>query len=109
MAKVTTVEIIDDIDGSKADETVSFALDGVSYEIDLNGGNAAALRDALALYISHGTRVGGRKARAARGGGAAMDKDRITEIREWARKNGHTVSDRGRLSAAVVAAYDAAH
>lgn len=108
MAKVTTVEIIDDIDGSKADETVSFALDGVSYEIDLGAGNAAALRDALALYISHGTRVGGRKARAARGGGA-MDKDRITEIREWARRNGHTVSDRGRLSAAVVAAYDAAH
>ena len=108
MAKVTTVEIVDDIDGSAGAETVSFALDGVSYEVDLSEKNAAALRDALASYIAHGTRVGGRKVRAGRPSGSAA-RDRVAEIRAWARANGHEVSDRGRLPATLVAAYEAAN
>lgn len=109
MAKVTMVSTLDDIDGSANAETISFALDGVAYEIDLSASHAAKLRDALATYIAHGRRVGGRKVRASRGRASSADRDQITAIREWARANGHQVSDRGRLPAAIVAAYEAAN
>ena len=60
MAQKVQVVLVDDLDGGEADETVSFALDGVSYEIDLSSKNAAALRDAFATWVGHGRRVGGR-------------------------------------------------
>ncbi|EYR62358.1 hypothetical protein N866_09310 [Actinotalea ferrariae CF5-4] len=107
MAQKNVVMLIDDLDGGDADETVSFSLDGVSYEIDLNAENAAKLRDSFASWVGHGRRVGGRTrstgrrpARSAGGGGNS------TEIREWARSNGYTVSDRGRIPAEVKAAFD---
>jgi hypothetical protein len=103
------VSMVDDIDGSEGAETVSFALEGVAYEIDLAEGNAQKLRDALATYIAHGRRVGGRRTRAGRRSAASVDREQVARIREWARRNGHEVSDRGRLSAAVIAAYEAAH
>jgi hypothetical protein len=108
MAQKVNIVLVDDIDGSEATETVSFGLDGTTYEIDLNDKNAAALRDVLAGYIGHGRKVGagprrGRKAAASSGGPSAR------EIREWARSNGHDVPDRGRVSAEVREAYDAAH
>jgi hypothetical protein len=108
MAQKVNIVLVDDIDGSEATETVSFALDGTTYEIDLNDKNAAALRDALAGYIGHGRKVGaaprrGRKATASSGGTSAK------EIRDWARANGHEVPDRGRVSADVRQAYEAAH
>jgi hypothetical protein len=108
MAQKVNIVLVDDIDGSEATETVSFGLDGTSYEIDLNDKNAAALRDALAGYVGHGRTVGaasrrGRKAAASAGGPSAK------EIREWARANGHDVPERGRVSAEVRQAYDAAH
>ena len=96
MAQKVTVLLVDDIDGGSADETVSFSLDGVSYEIDLSTKNAKAFRDSLAQYV--GT------ARRGRGG-----DNRTAEIREWARKNGHKVNERGRIPAGVVEAYDKAH
>ncbi|MBC7289911.1 MAG: Lsr2 family protein [Actinotalea sp.] len=107
MAQKNVVMLIDDLDGGDADETVSFSLDGVSYEIDLNAGNAAKMREALAPWVGHARRVGGRSRSAGRrtsrsGGGAGGS----TEIREWARANGYTVSDRGRIPAEVKAAYD---
>jgi hypothetical protein len=112
MAQKVTVLLVDDIDGGSADETVSFSLDGVSYEIDLSTKNAKAFRDALAQYVGQARRVGGRSsggrstrsARRGRGG-----DNRTAEIREWARKNGHKVNERGRIPAAVVEAYDKAH
>jgi hypothetical protein len=108
MAQKVNIVLVDDIDGSEATETVSFGLDGTTYEIDLNDKNAAALRDALAGYIGHGRKIGaaprrGRKAAASSGGPSAR------EIREWARSNGHDVPERGRVSAEVREAYDAAH
>lgn len=113
MATVTMVSRVDDIDGSNEAESVSFALDGVEYEIDLNAAHAAQLRDALATYIAHGRKVAGRRTRSVRSPrprvGTGMDRDQIAAIREWARDNGHQVSDRGRLSAAVIAAFEAAH
>ncbi|HEY3016787.1 MAG TPA: Lsr2 family protein [Nocardioides sp.] len=106
MAQKVHIVLVDDIDGSEAEETVAFGLDGAAYEIDLNSQNAAKLRDALSAYVGHARKVGGR-----RGGGRKVTAGgpSAAEIREWARANGHDVPDRGRVSADVRAAYDAAH
>ncbi len=108
MAKRVQVVLEDDIDGSLADETVSFGLDGVSYEIDLSAANAAALRDQLASWIGAAQRTGGRRAVARRGAAAARRSD-VSAVRAWARANGHQINDRGRVPAAVQAAYDKAN
>lgn len=110
MAQKTIVILTDDIDGGEADETVSFSLDGVSYEIDLNAENAAKLRDAFSYWVGHARRQGGRRATGRRrpaGGGGALSRSESAEIREWARANGFKVSDRGRIPAEVREAYDA--
>ena len=111
MAQRVNIVLEDDLDGSPADETVTFALDGVTYEIDLSESNATKLRDALAPYVGHGRRAGGRRAASGRSAGsrAAGGRRDLADVREWARKNGHQVSDRGRISAEVQAAYDKAH
>lgn len=101
MARKTKVALIDDIDGSEATTTIGFALDGVSYEIDLNDENAAKLRDGFVQWIEHGRRTGGR----ARPGAAVSRNPETKRIREWARENGLEVSDRGRISAEVRQAY----
>src|SRR4051794_37881468 len=100
MAQKVLVEMIDDIDGSGATETVSFELDGVKYEIDLSGENAAALRDELARYPGHARRVGGRRTRTTSGRlvdppPSTSDREKTRQIRAWAQGNGHEVSDRG--------------
>lgn len=107
MARKTVVTHIDDLDGTAANETVSFTLDQVDYEIDLSSTNAAALREALSIYISAGRRVGGER-RPRSGGSARTDKEQLDAIRRWARSNGFEVSDRGRISKAVQEAYNAA-
>lgn len=106
MAKRVSVTLVDDTDGSDADETVSFALDGVSYEIDLSAGNADKLRNSLATWIGFATRSGGRK--AARPAGKSSGRRDVSAVREWARANGYAVSERGRIAADVQAAYDKA-
>jgi hypothetical protein len=110
MAQKVTVLLVDDIDGGSADETVSFSLDGVSYEIDLSTKNAAGFRDALAQYVGTARRVGSR-ASAGRTAGRrrASGDNRTAQIRAWARSNGHPVNERGRISATIVEAYDKAH
>lgn len=110
MAQKVLVSLVDDLDGSEADETVEFGLDGVSYQIDLSSDNAEELRDALAQYVEHARRSGGRKRapRAAVGGvarTAAVDREQNQAIRAWARKNGYNVSDRGRIPTEVVDAF----
>ena len=122
MATMTTVTLVDDLDGSEASESVSFALDGASYEIDLSDDNAGKLRDALAGFVAGARRVdGGRRGpgrpkatapkagKAPRGPRTAPDREQTAAIREWARGNGFEVSERGRLSATVLAAFEAAH
>ena len=112
MAQKVTVSLIDDLDGDKADETVEFGLDGKSYEIDLSSGNADKLRDALASYVAAARRPGGRR-RSGGGGPAAtatarrpsVDREQNQAIRDWARKRGMKVSDRGRIPADVLEAY----
>lgn len=105
MAQKVQVVLVDDLDGGAADETVSFALDGVSYEIDLSSANAAKLRDDLSSWVGHARRVGGRS-RSGRKGGRASGGESAA-IRAWARSNGYTVNERGRIPAEVKAAYDA--
>ncbi len=110
MAQRVEVRLIDDIDQGDADETVTFALDGVTYEIDLSDQNAKKLRDEFASWVGHARRSGGgarsTTKRRSSGGGAKRD---LAAVREWARSNGHQVSDRGRISAEVQEAYDKAH
>jgi hypothetical protein len=107
MAQRVNVVLVDDIDGSDADETVQFAVDGVEYEIDLTTAHAAELREAFALYVGHGRKVGGRGRRKGQRNGTGGTS--AAEIREWARANGWDVPDRGRVSAEVREAYAAAH
>ena len=111
MAQKVLVEILDDIDGSAAAQTVQFGLDGVTYEIDLSDDNAAALRDELTRFIGAGRRIGGRKVRVATGQSTTTttsDRERNQQIRAWANANGYEVSERGRLSSEVVSAYEQA-
>lgn len=108
MARKTRVVLTDDIDGSEANQTVSFALDGVAYEIDLNDIHAKQLREQLETWASSGRRIGGRRTPGTRRS-TASDPEQTARIREWARENGHEVSDRGRISTSVREAYNAAH
>ena len=113
MAQRVQIMLEDDVDGGGADETVTFGLDGVSYEIDLSAKNAARLRDTLATWVGHARRSGSaRKSGGRRGRGSSSGAGRRSDlgaVREWARGKGHQVSDRGRISASVQEAYDKAH
>ena len=106
MAQRVQIVLEDDLDGSVATETVSFGLDGVSYEIDLNSDNAGQFRDALAVYVGNGRKVGGRRGRRS---AANASGPSAKQIREWARDNNYEVPDRGRIPADVREAYDAAN
>lgn len=104
MARKTRIVLTDDLDGSAATSTVDFALDGVTYEIDLNDENAQKLRDEFAAWVGHARRVGGR----ARRGTSRGRSDETKRIREWAQANGYEIGDRGRVSAEIREAYAAA-
>lgn len=109
MAQKIHIVLEDDLDGSEASQTISFGLDGTSYEIDLNDKNADKLRGLLAPYVGHGRKVGAAPRRGGRRSAANSGGPSAKEIREWARAHGHDVPDRGRVSAEVRSAYDAAH
>ncbi|CAN7342549.1 Lsr2 family protein [Microbacterium sp. LjRoot45] len=128
MARRIVHQLVDDLDGTVLDvgdgETVLFSLDGTAYEIDLTDENAAALRDALSPYIAAARSVSARTG-SARGGstggrstGGSGNTARVQRragqrdyapVREWAARNGYTLSERGRVPAAVLEAYDAAN
>ncbi len=109
MAQIREIRLVDDLDGEVADETVEFGVDGKNYEIDLSKDNASKLRDALASYVAAARRAGGRRRGAAGGGQAgrrpSIDREQNQAIRDWARKRGMKVSDRGRIPAEVLDAY----
>ncbi|HET6258783.1 Lsr2 family protein [Pseudonocardia sp.] len=112
MAQIREIRLIDDLDGDAADETVEFGVDGKNYEIDLSKDNAEKLRDALAAFVAAARRSGGGGGRR-RGNSAAsapvrrpsIDREQNQAIRDWARKRGMKVSDRGRIPAEVLDAY----
>jgi Lsr2 len=95
--------IVDDLDGSADATTVTFALDGASYELDLSEKNKAALFNVMAPYIE-AARVVSRRGSAARGRRSDDGRD-STRIRQWANANGHAISARGRISRTVMDAY----
>ena len=107
MAQRVEVILVDDLDGGAATETVTFGLDGVSYEIDLSDANAKKLRDDFSAWTGHARRAGGAKRPAARRGSSRRND--LSAVRDWARENGYKVSDRGRISAEIQNAYDKAH
>ena len=109
MAQKIQTLFIDDLDGSAAEGTVRFALDGTEYEIDLNAEHAQQLRDALTAYVRAGRRVSGGSRRPARAGrrGPANELN-TTEVREWAKAQGIDVKDRGRIPAELVVKFKAA-
>ncbi|HLL07358.1 MAG TPA: Lsr2 family protein [Nocardioidaceae bacterium] len=112
MAQKVNIIMVDDIDGGQADEAVSFGLDDTNYEIDLSSQNAAALRDALAPYVAAARKVRGRRDGGRSGGRRGQRSDgspSAADIRAWARENGRTLSDRGRVPAEIREAYNAAH
>lgn len=107
MAQRVQITLVDDTDGGPADETVRFALDGVQYEIDLSTANAATLRESLRQWAAQGRRL--RRDRVGRAASVppSTSQRRATpdEIRQWGRKNGFKVSDRGRVAQAVQDAF----
>jgi hypothetical protein len=111
VAQKVQVLLVDDLDGGEADETVTFALDGKTYEIDLTTANADKLRGLLEPYVKGGRRTGGRasggrgKARVAASGGSQD----TAQIRAWAKENGYEVNDRGRVPASIREAYEKAN
>lgn len=114
MARRIVHQLVDDLDGTVLEvgdgETVLFSLDGVAYEIDLTDQNAAAFRELLAPYLAAARSVSSRtsSAPAARKRRRSGQQD-FSVIREWAKKNGYQVSERGRVPASVIEAYEAAH
>ncbi|WP_299036851.1 Lsr2 family protein [uncultured Pseudokineococcus sp.] len=113
MAQTTQIVLTDDLDGSEATRTVTFAFEGASYEIDLNDEHAAAIEESFAEWIAAARRSGGRSTgstgRSSTGRAAAGPKRTdLDDVRAWARENGHPVADRGRVKQSVLDAYDAA-
>ncbi len=128
MAQKVLVSLEDDLDGTEAEETVIFGLDGVDYEIDLNGDNAARLRDVLADFVDCARRTGGRvrKSKPVTGRSttnntavapatqpakvaAKVDREQTRAIRNWANSHGYEVGDRGRIPQHIVDAYHNNH
>lgn len=112
MAQKVIREFIDDIDGSEAERTFTFAVDGTHYEIDLSTSNIAEFQSAIGGFIESARKVkasgSGYKARAT-SGGVRADREQLRAIREWAKGQGLSVSDRGRISSEIRAKFDAAH
>lgn len=111
MAQRVQVELVDDLNGEVADETVRFGVDGTEYEIDLTEENAQKLRSVLSEYVDKG-----RKARGARkmqggqqtGSGSRSKREDTQKIRQWAQDNGYNPSSRGRITQSIVDAYNEA-
>ncbi len=103
MAQKLQTFYVDDLDGSDAEGTVRFGLDGTQYEIDLNAAHADDLRGALAPYLEAGRKVPGPARRAGRSRGKATGKGaNSNEVRDWAKTNGLEIKDRGRVPADVM-------
>ena len=114
MAQKTQIIMTDDLDGSEATQTITFAFQGTSYEIDLNDEHAASIEESFAEWISNarkttGSRSAGAPARSSAGRASSGTKrGDLDAVRAWARDNGHQVSDRGRVSNKILEAYDSA-
>jgi len=113
MATKTHVILVDDVDGREATQTIAFAYQGAAYEIDLNDDHASALEESFADWISSARRMTGSSQRSSKPSApprsTSAPRSNLGPIRDWLRENGHSVSERGRISAEMMQAYDAAH
>jgi hypothetical protein len=110
MARKVEVKLVDDLDGSQAVETVRFAVDGSSYEIDLSAKHATELRSALDDFIGSARRLGRSTANSARAGAAAPRRDKSAQnraVRDWAKGRNIQLADRGRIPANIMEQYEA--
>jgi hypothetical protein len=112
MATRHIAQLIDDLDGTALEEgagkQITFSIEGRSYEIDLSDSNADKFYNALAPFVDAARLIGsGARSSNPRGARVKNDLD-LAAVREWARANGHTVSDRGRVPGSVIDAYKAA-
>jgi len=103
MAQQIQVVLIDDLDGGPAVETLAFTVDGTSYEIDLSAANAARFKDAIAPFIGHARKASRAQGRRSRAGSRS---NKSAEIRAWARKQGISVNERGRVPADLAAKFE---
>ncbi|WP_342343410.1 histone-like nucleoid-structuring protein Lsr2 [Microbacterium sp. CFBP 8794] len=114
MALKHITHLVDDLDGSVLEEgqgkQITFSLEGRTYEIDLSDRNADKFYSAIAPFVdaARSASRGASTTRRARPARRANDVD-LGAVREWARANGHTVSDRGRVPGTVLDAYTEAH
>ena len=106
MAQKVTIALQDDLDGSPAEETVRFGLGGAEYEIDLSKKNASAFRKDLSRFIEHARKAG--KAQSRQKARTVSSRQRSGGIRAWAKAQGITVNERGRIPAGVVQQYESA-
>ena len=106
MAIKTITILEDDLDGTEAEETITFTIDGVTYEIDLNATHAEELRTAIAPYAKAGRKTKGSTRRSKRPGNQETQIN-TAEVREWAKKQGLPVSGRGRVQADIIEKYKA--
>jgi hypothetical protein len=114
MAQKVITEFIDDIDGSSAERTFTFAVDGTAYEIDLSAENIKEFHDAVAGFVESARRVSvssaGRRGRKPSGGsGSGRSREQTRAVRDWARQQGHSISERGRIPLEVQRAFEQAH
>jgi hypothetical protein len=104
MLKVIT-RFIDDIDGSPAERTFTFAVDGTNYELDLSADNIAEFKSAIGGFIESARKVKHSRSRDGRRVRSTKAKD----VRQWARQQGHNIGSRGRVPASIQRAFDQAH
>lgn len=113
MATKHVTHLVDDLDGSVLEDgegkQVTFSVEGRSYEIDLSADNANKLYEAFAPYVNAARSVGSSGAGRSRRSSPRKSSVNLGAVREWARANGHTVSDRGRVPSTIVDAYEAAN
>ena len=115
MAQKVITEFIDDIDGSAAERTFTFAVDGINYEIDLSAENIAEFNSAIGGFVESARKITGsrsntgRRTRSAGADGGRQPREQTRAVREWARQHGHHISNRGRIPASIQQAFDQAH
>jgi Lsr2 len=113
MAQKVIREFVDDIDGSEAERTFTFAVDGTPYEIDLSTQNIKEFHEAIAGFVESARKVkasgNSRQTRKASTSDSGRSREQTQAVRDWARQHGHSVNDRGRIPAAIQQAFDQAH
>jgi nucleoid-associated protein Lsr2 len=113
MAQKVITEFIDDIDGSPAERTFTFAVDGTNYEIDLSTENIAEFKSAIGGFIESARKIkgssNGRRTRSSGTNNGRQSREQTQAVREWARQHGHNISNRGRIPSTIQQAFDQAH